>query len=322
MAPKQTIQPFIVSFGAEGFFLDRDLERARSWKDRSVLRLAGEETTEDELVSICETLPFDGRGQVVILDDAQKVKADKVLKAYVADKAVTDDSTVLVVIIRSEKLPDIWAQAAKKGKLFEHKKFKTWDNNNEVVKWAISEAMRLELGLDKGVPELLFQLTGGDLYRISSELRKLQILVGKGNKATIAHLKLVLSPSPIAEPYQVAEAAAERDQKKAMNLLSIVYRTMGDEAHVPLSYSLIKQVEKLVVARHLLDKNASDEDIAVAVGMHPWRCKNYFLPNVRKHTFGGLVACMRDLRKLDSDVKGPARSKRTRVELAVLSLVT
>ena len=321
MPPKQTIQPFVVSFGAEGFFLDRDLERARLWKDRNVVRVDGEEVNDEDLVSICETRYFDGRDLVVVLDDAQKVKGDKALKAYVADKSPTDGSTVLVVIVRSEKLPEIWAQAAKKGKIFEHKKFKTWDNNNEVVKWAGSEAMRLELGLDKGVPELLFQLTGGDLYKVASELRKLQILVGKGNKATVAHLKMVLSPSPSAEPFQVAEAAAERDSKKAMNLLSIVYRTMGDEAHVPLSFSLIKQVEKLIVARHLLDRGVPDEEIAVAVGMHPWRCKNYFLPNVRKHTFGALVSCMSMLRKLDADVKGPARSKRTRVELAVLSLV-
>ena len=281
----------------------------------------GDAVTDTDLVSICETRNIDGQNRVVVLDDAQKVKGDKALKAYIADKSPTDDSTVLVVIVRSEKLPDIWAQAAKKGKLFEHKKFKTWENNNEVVKWATTEAMRLELGLDKGVPEMLFQLTGGDLYRISGELRKLQLLVGKGNKATIPDLKLVLAPSPAAEPFQVAEAAAEKDIKKAMNLLSIVYRTMGDEAHVPLSYSLIKQVEKLIVARHLLDKAAPEEEIAVAVGMHPWRFKNYFLPNVRKHTFTGLVSCMGDLRKLDADVKGPARSKRTRVELAVLSLV-
>jgi len=320
MATKTTLQPFIVSFGAETYFLDRDLVRARSWKDRSIVQVDGDEVTDIELVSICETRGFDGLDRVVILDEAQKVKGDKALKTYIADKALTDASTVLVVIVRSEKLPDIWAQAAKKGRLFEHKKLKTWENNNEVVKWVATEAMRLELGLEKGVPEVLFQYVGADLYKLQSELQKLQLLVGRGNKATLEHLRKVIAPSPSAEPWQVAEAAAERDSKKALNLLSLVYRTMGEEAHVPISFSLIKQIEKLLVARHLLEKKATDEEIAVAIGMNPWRCKTYFLPNVRKHTLGGLISVLGGLRKLDVDVKSSARSRRTRVELAVLAI--
>jgi len=320
MAAKNTLRPFVVSFGAEAYLLDRDVVRARSWKDRSIIQVEGDELTDVELVSLCETRGIDDNDRVIILDEAQKVKGDKALKAYIEGKSPTDGSTVLVAILRSEKLPEVWAQAAKKGQIYEHKKLKTWDNNNEVVKWATTEAFRLGLGLDKGVPEMLFQLVGGDLYKIASELQKLQTLVGQGNKVTAAHLKMVIAPSPAAEPFQVAEAAVERDTKKAMNLLSIVYRTMGDEAHVPVTYSLIKQVEKLIVARYLLDRKASDDEIAAALGMHPWRCKTYFIPNARKHSFGGLISCMGDLRKLDADVKGAARSKRTRVELAVLSL--
>lgn len=320
MAAKTTLQPFIVSFGAETFFLDRDLVRARSWKDRAILQVDGGDLTESELVTLCETQSFDGQDRVVILDEAQKVKADKALKQYIADKSPTDGSTVLVVIVRAEKLPEIWAQAAKKGRIYEHKKLKTWENNNEVVKWVATEAMRLEMGLEKGIPEMLFQFVGSDLYKLASELQKLQVLVGKGNKATLADLRKVISPSPSAEPWQVAEAAVERDTKKALNLLSLVYRTMGDEAHVPISFSLIKQVEKLLVARHLLEKRASDDEIAVSIGMNPWRCKTFFMPNVRKHTLGGLISVLNGLRQLDSDVKGPARSKRTRVELAVLAI--
>jgi len=320
MASKATIQPFIVSYGAEDYFLDRDLVRARGWKERSVIPVEGSEVTDVELVSLCETVGFDGTERVIILDDAQKVKGDKALKAYIDAKDPNDGSTVLVAIIRGEKLPEIWSKAAKKGKLFEHKKLRTYDSNNEVTKWIGTEAMRVGLRLDKGVDDFLFQMVGGDLYKVSNELGKLRIIVGKDEKVTLAHLKLVLAPSPSAEPWQVAEAAVERDAKKALNLLSVVYRTMGDEAHVPLSFSLIKQVEKLIVARYLLDHKASEEEIAVAVGMHPWRCKTYFIPNVKKHTMGSLVACLGDLRKLDMDVKGPARSKRTRVELVVLAL--
>ena len=320
MAAKSTIQPFVVSFGVEDFFLDRDLNLARSWKGRSLIQVDGTEVTDEELVSICETRGFDGGDRVVIVDDAHKMKGDKALKTYIEGKSATDESVVLVAIVRSEKLPEVWGQAAKKGKLIEHKKLKTYESNNEVVKWITSEAFRRELGLEKGIPEMLFQTVGADLYRLNGELQKLLLLVGKGNKAGLAHLKLVLAPSPSAEPYQVAEAVLERDPKKALNALSLVYRSMGEEAHVPISFSLIKQVEKLMVARYLLDQKASEDEIATAIGMHPWRCKTYFLPQAKKHSLAHLTSILGVLRRLDADVKGAARSKRTRVELAVLAI--
>ena len=320
MAAKTSYQAFIVSFGAEDYFLDIDLARARAWKDRHIIQLAGDEIDDRELVGICETGSMDGGKRLVIVDEANKVKGDKALKAYIAGKDPHDDTIVLVAILRSEKCPEVWSQAAKKGRLFEHKKLKTWGENNEVVRWIDGEARRLGLVFDEGISALLFQLVGADLYRLSGELTKLHTLLGKGGKVGVEQVKLVVAPSPSAEPYQVAEAAFAKDRKKAMNLLSTVYRTMGEEAHVPITYSMIKQVEKITLARSLVDKGMAEDEIAATIGMHPWRCKTQFLPIVQKHPMKSLVGHMVRLKKLDVDVKSAARSKRTLVELAVLTV--
>lgn len=312
--------PFVVSFGAEAFFLDGDFERARKWKDRTVIIVDGDGISDVELVGILESRSMEGTPRVVVVDEANKIKGDKALKAYIEEKSPKDDSTVLVAIVRSEKCPEVWSQAAKKGKLIEHKKLKTYENNNEIVKWAESEARRIGLTLDKGIADALYTLIGSDLYRISSELQKLLLLVGK-EKATLQHLKLVIAPSPSAEPYQVAEAAVGKDARRAMNLLSTIYKTTReDEANVPITNALMRQVEQIMVARSLLDRGMSEDDIATAVGMHPFRFKNFFLPQVRKHQMKDLVRVMSRLCRLDANVKGSARSKRTHVELAVLSV--
>lgn len=320
MAAKDASQAFIVSFGSEDFFLDRDLDRALGWKDRHVIQVSGEDIDDRELVGLCETGSMDGGKRVIVLDEASKVKGDKALKAYVAAKDPQDDHTVLVAIVRSEKCPAIWSEAAKKGRLIEHKKLKTWDSNNEVIKWVEGEARRLGLVLDEGVSGLLYQLVGPNLYRLSNEVRKLSVLLGKQGKVGHEQIKLVIAPSPTAEPYQVAEAAFAKDTKKAMNILSTVYRVMGEEAHVPITFSLIRQAEKVVLARSLVDRGSSEEELAAALGMHPWRCKTQFLPLVQKHRMTDLISHMRRLRSLDEDVKGSVRSKRTLVELAVLRI--
>lgn len=320
MAAKKSPSAFVVSFGSEDYLLDLDLDRARTWKDRSVVLVSGEDVDDRELVGLCETGSMDGSARVVILDDAQKVKGEKALKAYVAAKEPNDDSVVLVAIVRSDKCPAIWNEAAKKGRLIEHKKLKSWDSNNEVVKWIEGEARRLGLVLDKGISELFFQLVGSNLYRLANELGKLAVLFGKNAKIGRDEIKLVVSPSPTAEPYQVAEAAVTKDSRRAMNTLSTVYRLMGDEAHVPITFSLIKQVEKITMARSLLDKGATEDEVAAALEMNAWRYRNHFLPIVQKHRLSDLIRHMRTLRDLDENVKSSARSKRTLVELAVLGI--
>jgi DNA polymerase-3 subunit delta len=224
---KPSFVPFVVSFGGEPYFLDKDLEKARSWEGRIVAFFDGDGLTDQELVSFCESPPFDGGERVVIIDDAQKIKGDKQLKRYIETKNSADTMTVIVAIIRSEKLPEIWASAAKKGRRLEYKKLKTYEDNNEVIRWVEAEAKRLGVVLDKGVSGMLYQLVGADLHRLANELEKLQVITKKGEVVTTAILSTVISPSPTSEPWQVAEAAMEKDIKKAMNLLSVLYRNQG-----------------------------------------------------------------------------------------------
>ena len=316
----RTVGPFIVSFGTEEYFLDRDMLRAYTWKDRHVVRVSGSDLDDGDLVGILESGTIDGSPKVVVVDDAHKIKADKALKAYIANKDATDDHVVVVAIVRAEKCPEIWVQAAKKGKLIEHRAFKTYDSNNEVVKWIDKEARSLGLALPKGMSETLYRLVGYNLYRLSSELQKLLLLADSEGKVTLDHLRLTVAPSPTAEPYEVAESAFMKDRKKALNTLSTVYRAMGDEAHVPIAFSLIRQAEKVLLARSLVDQSKDEEEVAGALGMHPWRYRTHFAPIVQRHKVPDLIRYMRILRKLDLDVKSSARSKRTLVELAVLNI--
>lgn len=316
--PRAPVLPFLVAFGGENFFLDRDIERARHWANRKPELLDGNGLTDYKLVSLCEE-----RSEVpktVIVDDAQKVKGDKALREYFGLKTPTDLSVVLVGILRSEKLPELWSSLGPKAKVYERKKLKTWDTNNEVLKWLAEEATRLGVAFEKDLDKFFYQNVGGDLYRLSSELRKLALLVGPTEKVGKKHLQLVTSPSPSADPFQVAEAAISKDPKRAMNALSVLYKNEGDDSFVLVVHALMKQVEKALIVRRLLDKGMAEDEIAATVGMKPWPFKNFALPVARKHDSGSLIRHMDRLCKLDVQVKGPARSKRTLIELTVLAI--
>lgn len=312
---------FIVSFGGESYYLDRDVAKARSWEGRSVTLLDGEDISEVELIDALEATSFDGTDRVVVLDNANKLKADKLLRAHIEERDPRDDSVVLVAVVRSDKLPDIWKAVGGRGKTQEYPKFKPWQGE-KIAGRIIEEAKRLKLTLAPDVPDTLIRGLGDNLRQTVNELRKLVHIVGEGGTVKKEHVMLVIAPNVPAEPFQVAEAVGERNPKRAMDLVSRLYRNLGDSASVMISSALMRQVEKLIVARQMLDKGDDVKVIATRFEMHEFVCQKSLLPMARKHEVSRLLRHMQTLCRLDAQVKGPARSKRTLVELAVLSIAS
>jgi DNA polymerase III delta subunit len=318
--------PFFVSYGEEDYYLGQDMGLARTWSGRvaTVIDASTEALDDNDIVKLLETPNEEDLPRTIVIDEAQKVKEgkgkSKPLREYFDSKSVSDLRVVLVAIVRSAKLPEMWSHIAAKGKTRERPKLKTYENNNEVIKDFIPKhATSLGLTLDEGVPKLLFQITGGNLYAVRNELRKLHLLIGNG-KATTKHLALVSANTSKTEPWDVAAAAFSKNTKEAMNSLSRIYKSMGEEASVPIVYSLMRELQKLIVAKNLLSADMPIKDIANVLGVPYIWCRDTLLTNARKHDDKTLASHMGRLCKLDVDVKGSSRSKRTLVELAVLSI--
>lgn len=319
MAPrKSSTTPFIVAYGGEDYLLDRVITKAKAWEGRTPILLDGEDVSEEDLISECESFSFDGGPRVIVLDNANKMKTSKRLAAFIESKAADDVETVLVAIVRSDKLPAVWSKAAEKGKLQECPKFKPYEVA-KITGRIVKEAKALNLELSPGMAELLLRALGNDLRKIANELNKLVFLVGRGVVQKEHVLAVVAQTLPV-EPYQVAEAALAKNAKKAMDTLSLAYRQLGEGASVPVVFSLMRQVEKLVVARNMLDLGDSPEIVATRLDMHAYAFKKNLLPLAQKHSVKSLLGHMKTLCELETQVKGSARSKRTLVELAVLSI--
>lgn len=317
------LSPVVVSFGDEDFFLDRDLASFRTQPDRSVILVEGSEIKSDyELVSLLETRTIEGKPRVVVVDNAQKVKPDKALKAYLDGLNPKDLHVVLALVVRDAKLGVTWSKLGDKATITERKKLKTYESNNEVVRWIEAELVRANLKADGRIANVIYMGTGPNLYRITNEIGKLRLLVGEGKTVTVEHLQSVLTIGQTVDAWQVVDAAANKELKKAINLLSSLYKHASEDPSILLAYSLMKQAEKMLVASSLLSKQASEEDIAARLGMHPWRCKTFFLPMVRKHSLASLSRMMQELCRLDIEVKSTSQSRRTLLELAVLKLAS
>lgn len=319
MAPTaSTFKPYVVSFGDEDFFLDRDIEKAQQVKRRILKLDAADGLTDQQLVDHCEG--YSEVPRTIIVDNAQKVKGDKVLKAFIENHEPTDPYLVIVAIIRSTKLPEVWSLAiSKAGKSYERKKPKPWEAD-EYLKFITNEATLNRIVIPGDVASVLLQYVGQDYYRLSNEIQKLAVLVGQAATVKKEHIARVTTPTPQATPHQVAEAVLAKNGKQAMTLFSHLYTNSGDDSLIPVVHALMREVEKTTIVRSLQDKGVSESEIAVLLGHKEWKYKNLVAPIARKHDLRSLVRHMGRLARLDADVKGPSRSKRTLVEMAVLSI--
>jgi DNA polymerase-3 subunit delta len=320
------LSPVVVTYGEEPFLLDRDLDWYRKYPKRDITFLDGSEVTDDQVVSACESVSIDFddpekvTSRLVVVDNVNKIKSDKRLKAYLNSLQKGDLNTILAVVSRTEKIPALWSTLLPGiSTVREFKKLKTWDNNNEVVNWTMEEAKRLGFTLELESAKILFAVTGGDLYRINNELKKLFLLVGKGNTAGRNQVQLVASRTHGVDPWSLVDSALAKDKKGAMNGLNLIYKYASEDPSILLLASLMKGVEKVFLARSLLDKGKKPEEVASRLGMHPFRFQKTVLVQAGKHSVKSLASVMKKLAILDVELKRTAH-RRTLMELAVLEL--
>jgi DNA polymerase III delta subunit len=310
--------PFLVLFGDENHLLDQAIEEIKSGNAREVITFDGNGLDANELVSFCESIVPD-KNIGIIVDDAQNIKNGNILSKFIERRNPSDKSVFLLFVARSEALKEPWIKAAvSRGKSTQYKKPKPWETHKQITR--IQEAARkIGVTLEDGVPALLIKFLGYDLALIYNELRKAHYLVGGDRKVS---KKIILSLIPHVfpiQPFEVVEAAASKKVQQAMTSLGLVYRNLGEGASIPITYALMKMVERLLIARDLSDKGAGEEEIADRLGMHAYAYKMNLLPLVRLHPLPKLIEQMQNLCTLDNTIKGTANSKRTHVELAVLS---
>lgn len=307
---------FTVFFGEESYLLDRELQRGKRWPDRMVTVLDGVTDTEGDVLSALEQITIDGSDTAVVLDNAQKIKMGKAFEAYVEGKDPKDTSSVLVAIYRKAVLSGVWVKAGQKGRVIEHKKYKPWEKDN-IYRRLNKEAGRFSLHLTKEAFETLLKVYGDNLQGASNEVQKLSFVIGKGGDITREHVLSVCPRQMPVMPWDVSDAAANKSLKQAMTYLSLLFRSMGEGAAVPVVASLMRQTERLLIGRSLFDKGVGKEAIGSALNMRPFLVEQKLLPMIRKHSMDSLKIQMKKLCELEVQIKGAAQSKRTLVELAV-----
>jgi len=304
----------LIAFGGEAYLLDEVASRsAQPSKAHRVVTLSGEGGVEPVLAAL-EQRGVDDLPVVVVVDDAQIIKASPDLKAW-SDRTQTRAS--LVAVCRSETLPAFWA-SLKTAKRIERPKFKPF--SKDLPRWVAEQAKKRKVKLSEKQVAALVENLGHDLRILSGELTKLALVVSPDCEVSPENFARYVVGCNEVTPYNVAENVAERSPAPALKALSRLVDREGEACLVPVVVSTTKLLEKLLLASALQSKKTPPDEIAARVDVHPWRYKTWLVPLALKRSAGEYRSAFRVLADLDVDVKTLPRSRLSRVESALVEL--
>mgnify|MGYP006272654515 FL=1 len=301
---KGNYQPIYFLYGEEPFFIDKItgyiidnvLKEEEKAFNQSILY--GKDVNISDLITLARRFPMMAGHQVVVVKEAQEIKNLENLELYVKNPL---KSTILVINYKYKKL-DKRTRLAKllpqQGVFFESKK----PYDNQVPDWIINQLKAKGYEIDFKASALLNEYLGNDLTKINHELDKLIITLPAGsNKITPAHIEKNIGISKDYNNFELLNALAEKDKKKAYQIIDYFGKNQKNHPFVLTIFTLYNFFSK-TLAMHSI-KDHSTQNLAKELNVKPFATKN-FLTAYKKYPTKKLMFIIHALREYDVRSKG------------------
>lgn len=301
---KGDIAPVYILHGEEGYFIDelaREFENILPEADREFNQyvLYAPETEPESVMNLCRRIPMMADRQVVVLKEAQAIRADKIakLKTYIAEPVAT---TVLVVCARGAALKgkELF-DAAKKGGavVFESKKIAEWN----IAAYIGAYIRQKGLNADQKALDMLRDFVGTDLSRLYNEVDKLATLLPPNASITPEAIERNIGVSREYNTFELVDAIAARDPQKVFRIMAYFRSNPKAVPLVMAVASIFNFFTDLLVAYYTPDK--SDSGLSAALGCKPFALKRIKLGMSRYNALQ-IVEIIGAIRDFDVKSKG------------------
>lgn len=298
------LAPVYLLHGEEGYYIDRlvDLfEQLLPQEDRdfNLHTFYGPETDMDTVMDTCRRLPMMAQRQVVILKEAQSVRADSLnrLHFYCSQPVAT---TVLVIVSRGEKAKgkELLGEIKKNGVIFESVR-----PRERELPGVISDIIRSkDMSIDPKALSMLRDYLGTDMARIHNEVDKLSFILGPGAMVTPEAIERNIGISKDYNNFELISALNRRDAVRAMTIVQ--YFTANPKANptVLTSSTLFNHFSNLLIYHYTRDKSPSGYMDALGL-KSTWALRDYETA-AKAYNVRQTIEIISALREFDTRSKG------------------
>ena len=303
-------------YGSERYLLDVYLKKllkalGASDENMNFTKFEGRQISEDEIIEICETMPFLADRRIVLIEDSGffKEKKEK-LAAYLPE--LPDYLTVIFSEREADKRGKLYKAAAAYDGAVE---FKTPDEK-DITNWVLSELKRNGKKIKRPALEAFLSGCGTDLGFISCELEKLISYSADTEEITLEAVSEICSPQIENRIFEMISDMAAGRRKNALEKYNELL--LLKEAPVKMMALMERQFRQLLAIRELSARGQGEKLISEALGLHPYAVKKN-LPLARKYTEKEITSILEEMACFDEDVKSGRLNDRIAVEMLLIS---
>jgi DNA polymerase-3 subunit delta len=264
-------------YGNDEFAITRKLKEFESdftdptSADMNTARLDARSVDENELNNAVNAMPFLAKRRLVLLQNpSSKYNNPTARKKFLEYIEKTPDTTRLVMFesVEPREADKHWLVkwAEKNSKLIQTRAFML-PRLKDMPGWIINETKNQGGKIEPRAAEMLKDMVGVDTRQAGMEIAKLLAYVNWARPVTVQDVEAVCIVTSQQSVFDFVDALANGNGKVAQHLLHRLLETEDDFA---LWGMVIRQFRLLIQAREILDSRGNQNDVARALGVHPF----------------------------------------------------
>lgn len=297
----------------------------------NTVRVDGRSAKPEELLAICQTMPFLAPYRLVIVTGLFARFDEDTRRGRGARKRKTDESALGSWQSFVEALPHLpetttlvfmegalgarnplLKELPKSARVQEFQPLK----QAEVAGWINRRAARYDVSIQARAVAALAQLVGNQLWLLDTELQKLATYAA-GREITDADVRELVSFARDPNVFAMVDAVVEGRTRDSLDLL---HRLLADgEAPQRLLSVIARQYRLLIMAKELLDQRVRPPEISARLGVQGFVIQR-LLQQAPLYTIETLRRAYRLLLDADLSVKRGIHDDETALELLIFQL--
>jgi DNA polymerase-3 subunit delta len=310
-------------FGNDEFAITRKLKEFDSdftdptSADMNTARLEARSMGGDDLNNAVNAMPFLARRRLVLLENPSakynNLSARKKFFEFI-EKAPDTTRLVMYESVEPRDAEKHWLVkwAEKNSKLIQTRAFML-PRLKEMTGWIVHETKNQGGQIEPRAAEMLKDMVGVDTRQAGMEIAKLLAYVNWARPVTGSDVEAVCIVTSQQSVFDFVDALSNGNGKVAQHLL---HRLLETEDVFSLWGMVVRQFRLLIQAREILDGRGNQNDVARALGVHPFVAEKA-TQQAARFSIDSLENVYRRLLKIDEGVK----TSQVTLDLALDTLV-
>jgi DNA polymerase-3 subunit delta len=310
-------------FGNDEFAITRKLKDFDSdftdptSADMNTARLDARAMNENDLNTAVNSMPFLAKQRLVLLaNPSAKYNNQAARKKFLEFLEKAPDTTRLVMYeqVEARDVEKHWLMkwAEKNQKMIQTRAFML-PRLKDMTGWIINETKQQGGQIEPRAADMLKDMVGVDTRQAGMEIAKLLAYVNWARQVNVQDVEAVCVVTSQQSVFDFVDALSNGNGKSAQHLL---HRLLETEDPFTLWGMVVRQFRLLIQAREILNGRGSKEDVARALGVHPFVAEKT-TGQAAHFSIESLEAIYHQLLRIDEGVK----TSQVTLDLALDTLV-